>query len=311
MHDVVHARIPCSTLVLAVLLAVPPTIGHAEVASQSPRERSQVLLTEGDEAVERGELEAAISAYEGSYAVMSEIDRASYLGSISVRKAMEAFDQRVAREQHPAARRDLLLRQSTLLARFLDEVRAREGGTEDVGAEVLAELEAKQAEIDQALRAGPHEAAGSSDAPEHAPTTALRPTPDEPSLEPPIRTEPDRDRLGLGLTIGGSALVATGLGVSAGWWVVRRGARANADGGGDAFAEGMPARADYLEHADAVARKYLVAGSIVAGVGLATMIGGIVHLAVHRRRADAGATALRVVPFSSPTTGGVVLHGRF
>ena len=194
-------------------------------------------------------------------------------------------------------------------------MRARDGAAEEIGRDVIGELEDIQRTIDEALEAEepPPPTRGTAIAdpfpkPRREHGTIVDPfSADSP---PPHPSKPRRDPLGLGLAIGGGAVLVTGLGVSVGWWTVRSGARAKVDGGGEAYAEGTQARADYLAQADAYARKYLVAGSVVAGIGLATTVAGVAHLVVHRRRATRD-TALHVTPFSSPSVGGLVLHGRF
>jgi hypothetical protein len=302
------------SLVLATPLAMPPTDAVASsMAPASPRELSEALLTKGDAAADRGDFDAAISYYRASYYGLSEIDRASYLGSIPVRKAMAAFEQGVARQRDPAKRRQLLQSQRDLLARFLVAVRARAGAADEVGKDVIAELERMQRSIDEALAAEDYDIVDpfSRNAPKGGARVSFPVEVPPKTGQAPIPTKLHRDWIGLGLTIGGSTLLATGLGVSSGWWTVRSDAQANVDGGGEAYAEGTQARADYLARADAIARNYLVAGSILGGIGLATAVGGVVRLVVHRRRSSAQRTALHVVPLSSPTTGGLVLHGRF
>lgn len=304
-----------SSLALAVVVALSPVGAFASaLAPASPRDRSQVLLVEGDAALERGELDKAISMYSAAYYGLTKTDQASYVGSLPVRKAMEAYEHSVARVQEPTQRRALLERQRALLDEFLDGVATRPGAAEEIGAEVMAELEQARRSIDDAL--------ATLDAkPEPDPDAKPKPDPDpkpepEPEADPPLADptgdEPKRPRdwLGLGLTIGGSTLLATGAGVCVGWWTVRNGAQELVDGGGEGFAEGTQARADYLLKEDALARKYLIAGTVVAGVGLATAIGGVVHLALHRRRHPAP-TALLVAPLLAPTLTGVALHRRF
>jgi hypothetical protein len=304
-------RSRANRLVLAIVMAMSPTCAAASsMAPASARESSQDLLTEGDAAVELGDFDVAISKYRASYYRLSKADRASYLGSIPVRKAMAAFEQGVAEERDPAKRRQLLEDQRVLLAQFLLEVRARDGAAEEIGADLIAELEAIQRANDEALEAEGHSADPSSADSPPVPVVAPLATKETralPSDEPPASP---RDPIGLGLIIGGSALLATGLGVSVGWWTVRIGARAKVDGGGERFAEGTQSRADYLDTAHEKARKFLIAGPVIAGIGLATTLAGVAHLVVHRRRSTRD-MALHVTPFSSSTAGGLVLHGRF
>lgn len=298
-------------LALATVLAFPAAPSAAAIApAANPRECSQTFLVEGDAAVERGDLDEATAKYREAYHCLSMVDRASYMGSIPVRKAMAVFDQRVAQATDPQLRRQLLHDQRALLAELLLAVQARDA--EALGDDVLAELEATRRRLDDALATEEQDPIDDRDDESTTATTATTATTRGPSLNgtqdaPP---KPRLDRLGLGLTIGGSALLATGLGVSVGFWTVRSQAQANVDGGNPAFAEGTQARADYLAHTDAIARDYLIAGSVLAGVGLATAAAGVAMLVV-RRRADRSTTALRVTPVSTPTTAGLSLHGRW
>lgn len=313
-------------LVLAALVALAPTTALAAApAPASPRERSQVLLVEGDAAAERGELDEAISKYRSAYYGLSTSDQASYVGSLPVRKAMQAYEQAVARERDPAARRMLLERQRVLLDEFLDGVAARPGAVDEIGEDVMAELEVVRRGIAVMLAAKAHDDvvdspdAGDASGRAHDRTEATGPA------SPPSRPEPTnrrstaidqpvalgRDWLGLGLAIGGGTLVATGAGLCVGSWTIRKGARELVDDGGPGWAEGTDARAGYLADEDARARKLLISGSVVAGVGLATAVAGVVHVVVHRRRHGDRAAAMGVAPLLTSTATGVVLLRRF
>jgi hypothetical protein len=309
-----HPRAVLS-LVLGALLALPTTSALASTNAPTPRERSQILLAEGDVALEKGELEEAISKYRSSYYGLSAADQASYMGSLPVRKAMQAYEQQIAKEQDPGKRRALLQRQLVLLEEFLDAVTAKAGAVDEVGDDVIAELAETRRTIEAALAGPTKPEVPPVDPQNDASADPDQPTPETDQGSPPATTttdapKPPRDWLGLGLVIGGSTLLATGLGVTVGWWTIRNTAQANVDGNDD-FAEGTDARADYLAGEEDRARTFLIAGSVVAGVGLATTIGGVVRLVVHRRRATARTTAMHVVPILSPDTHGLVLQRRF
>lgn len=313
------------SLVLAALVALSPTAAPAgTLAPASPRERSQLLLVEGDAAAERGELDEAISKYRSAYYGLSTSDQTSYLGSLPIRKAMQAYERSVARERDPKARRRLLERQRGFLDEFLDGVAARPGAADEIGTDVMAELQVIRRGIDVMLEPGKQdvldpfatddEPAGERDRGNATsppgtrskvePTQARDPAVDEP-------VEPARDWLGLGLTIGGSTLLATGSGLCVGSWTIRKGARDLVDGGGSGYAEGTEARASYLAGEDERARKFLIAGAVVAGVGLATAVAGAAHLVLHRRHHVDRAAALHVAPWLTSTATGVVLQRRF
>lgn len=310
------------SLALGALLALPPGGASATALAPNPRQRSESLLAEGDAAASKQRWDEAISKYRASYYGLPPEDQASYLGSLPVRQAMRAYDQRVAQERDEGKRRALLRRQRVLLEEFLDAVAAKRGAAEEVGADVIAELEQLRRSIDEALD-GPPKADHSEADPEPESTDEIEPDDEEATSAPtdpagPVSPEPapasdsprpPRDWLGLGLVIGGSALLVTGVGVSVGWWTIRNTAQENVDAGGADFAEGTQARAKYLADEEARAKQFLIGGSVVAGVGLAAALGGVIHLALHRRSASSGSTAL--LPVLSPTAAGFVLKRRF
>jgi hypothetical protein len=316
------------SLALGALLALAPAPASATTLAPTARERSQVLLAEGDTDAANGAWDQAISKYRASYYGLTAEDQASYVGSLPVRKAMRAYAERIAKEQDPSKRRALLQRQRVLLDEFLDAVAAKDGATAEVGDEVIAELAETRRSIDAALEEP--KAEPPVDPQQDPSTDPAQPsaTEESPTGSTPTDTpKPPRDWLGLGLVIGGSTTLATGLGVTVGWWTIRNAAQDNVDAGGEDFAPGTQAREDYLASEEDRARKFLIAGSVVAGVGLATVIGGVIRLVVHRRRAASrraasrsaasrsaasrGATGMHVVPLLSPGAGGLALHGRF
>lgn len=309
-------------------IALPSFPALATTLAPGGRERGEALLAEGDADSAKGEWNEAISKYRASYYGLTRADQASYLGSLPVRKAMRAYQERIVQEQDPNKRRALLQQQAVLLEEFLDAVAAKPGAAEDVGKDVITELEQLRSSIDAELRPKlPEPAPGPSGgeeppSPDPGPGGGEEPPPPDPGPDPapdpippdsshPLADEPRRDWLGLGLVIGGSTALATGLGVSVGWWTVRTMAQENVDAGGEDFAPGTEARKTYLADEDARAKEFLIAGSVVAGAGLAIAIGGAVRLVVHRRRAPSRAAAFRVSPLLAPTAAGLVLHRRF
>lgn len=305
------------SLVLGAVLALssPPAFGLAPNA----RQQSERLLNEGDAAAAKERWDEAISKYRASYYGLPPEDHASYLGSLTVRQAMRAYAKRVAQEQDPAKRRSLLERQRVLLEEFLDAVAAKPGASAELGPDVIAELEETRRSIDAAL-APPKDDEPTEDVGPEPPTDPADPSTEanEDPVDPGGTTAPDgpkppRDWLGLGLVIGGSTLLATGMGVSVGWWTIRSGAQDEYDDDENCApgSEGHLTCLDYLEEEEARAKKFLIAGSVVAGVGLAAAIAGVVHVVIHRKRTSPRATALRISPVLSPTTAGVVLQRRF
>jgi hypothetical protein len=304
-------------LALGASLALPPAPALASTLAFAPstaRQQSERLLAEGDAALAKERWDEAISKYRASYYGLPTEDHASYLGSLPVRKAMRAYTERVAQEQDPGKRRSLLQRQRVLLEEFLDAVAAKPGATDEVGPEVIAELEETRRSIDAEL--DPPKPIEPTE-----PTTPTNPFPegdDDPDDPGDTKTitddaKPPRDWLGLGLVIGGSTLLVTGIGVSVGRWTIRSGAQDEYDADPNCApgSEGHLTCLAYLETEEARAKKFLIAGSVVAGVGLATAIAGVVHIVIHRKRSSSRATALRVAPVLSPTAAGLSLGGRF
>lgn len=303
-------------LLLGAVLAFPPATAAAHpfvtaVLAPTARERSQLLLAEGEAAYAKEHLEEAISKYRASYYGLSPDDQASYLGSLPVRKAMRSYDQLIASEQDPVRRRALLQSQRLLLGEFLDAVANKEGAAEEVGEDVIAELEEKRRSLDEVLDGVPKP----SD-PEPSPSPPLKPEVSprnpEPPTKPPITDQPPspkrkRDWLGLGLVIGGGTTLLAGGGVSIGYVSIRNGANATVR---DAMGDPDDDKA-YLDREYARAKKYLIAGSVIGGVGLAVVVGGAVRLALHRRRTSKDDTTLRLAPVLTPTTAGLTVHRRF
>lgn len=309
-------------IVLALALGAPPALAPTEaisaaIAPASERDQSQRLLAEGDVLQSKGEWSQALSKYRASYDVLRPEDQAAYFGSLPMRQAMLAYGRLIANEQDPAKRRSLLERQRVLLDEFLDAVAAKPGAAEDVGEEELAALQQTRREIQHALEGEqpPPDVPPQVPVPEDDPrptaeltSTSTPTTADRPS--PSVSPTPRRDWLGLGLVIGGSTTLAAGLGLGVGYFSIRSGAQALVDAGGEEYAPGTPAREDYLDREYGRAQKFLIAGSVVAGVGLGIAIGGIVRLVVHRRKASSD-IAMRVSPILTPTTAGLALHHRF
>lgn len=93
-----------------------------------------------------------------------------------------------------------------------------------------------------------------------------------------------------------------------GWWTVRNQAvaEANSQWGSD---PNSPARSEYLRAQWYRARRYLIAGSVLVSVGVATAATGTVFILIHRR--GMRDRALSLSPTLSPEGAGVQLLGRF
>jgi hypothetical protein len=297
----------CAAIQLALASSVflaPLALVAGSLEAPDPLERSQALLSAGDAALERGDSDAAIHEYERSYDELPEAHKASYLGSLTIRNTMQAYDRRISEEHDASVRRELLLRQRTLLDAYIVAVKTREGAVDEIGVDIMAELEESLRRIDDAIstleRARSDGALPSESRVTGAPAEAV---PDEPAIDAPLgpvspattSVEPPRARdwLGTSVVVAGSALFGAGVGVSIGYFTIRSTALALADAGGEDYAPGTDARAQYLAQEYDRAHRFLVAGSVVASIGLAAVVGGIVRLVVHRRRSSSRVPAGR------------------
>lgn len=305
-------------VLLATVVVMAPAHAAARAAAKPPsaEERSLAFVADGDAAYERGDYEEAITKYRAAYYGLGPEQRASYIGSLPVRNAMRAYALLLAERQD----RTVLERQLAFLAEFLESVAAQADGAQRVGPEALTELEAvrddvqhKLAMLSQAVapppdtQAGPTTTGDPLDPPPHDPPPHDPPPHDAP-LTDSLHAPPPRDWLGLGLLIGGGATAGIGLGVTSGWWTVRRQAEREAD---RVYGSGpSPVRTQYLTDEWHHARRYLIAGSVLATLGLATAGAGVVHILVRRARSRDD-VALGLGPALGPTTAGLRLHGRF
>lgn len=294
---------------MAVSLTTAASRAYAAPKRQ-PEGNSEGFVDQGDAAVTRGDYEEAIAKYSAAYYGLSADERASYMGSIPVRKAMEAYDLLFEQKKERA----VLDQQLAFLDRFLGDVESRPDGVERVGGELVSELKAVREAVEKkrATFDAPKD-------PEPEPPVASEPVggPTEPDLEPKPDPGPTSDEgsdrgaprnpLGIGLAVGGGVALGTGAGVMAGWWTVRNQAIDYADEE-PGYEEGTTARTDYLAREEARARKYLIAGAVVMGVGAAVAITGVVLVA---RKPGGKRKHVAIAPQLGPSNAGFVLSGRF
>jgi hypothetical protein len=303
---------------LALVVAAPAWPAFAAPGKRKPDsglERSQAFVEEGDAALERGDYEDAIAKYSAAYYGLDTDDRVSYIGSIPVRQAMRAYDLLVAQEQDRA----VLDRQLGLVTEFLENVKARPDGEERVTKEVVADLQAVRDAVEKKIAAlseasAPH----STDVPA-VPEPTPDPKPKAVTTPRPLTTEPGPNgrsdglpfreppsRVGIALAASGGVVLGTGAGVMAGWWTVRNQAVEYADDE-PGYEEGTPERDAYLAREEDRARKYLISGAVVVGIGAAVATTGVVLIALHRRKAK----QLAVAPQLDARHAGLVITGRF
>lgn len=309
-------------ITLACLVVVGGQPAHAGKGPKAPsaQERSAAFVADGDEAFERGDYEEAITKYRAAYYGLTPEQRTSYVGSIPVRNAMRAYALLLAERQD----RRVLEQQLGFLTEFLESVRGTDGGVTRVGEQVVAQLEQTRAEAEQKLAAlaqvvapppdpddeggggdegVPQETSGERSELDDEPEFSVGPEEEDDPLTRPAPLRP----LGLGLAIGGGVTAGIGVGVMTGWWTVRRQARAEADA---TWPEGSPTYQDYLRAQWYRARRFLIAGTVLTGVGVAAAAAGTVILLVQRNRA-ADDVALGLAPALGPEGTGIQLAGRF
>lgn len=311
---------------MASLLAA--MLSTAAVRVEVAPERSQAFVIEGDEALEQGDYEEAINKYRAAYYGLSASQRISYLGSLPVRNAMRAYDLLRAGAPDQAT----LQQQLGFLTEFLAGVEARDDGVERVGADVVAELQRIREDLERELAARPEESGagrpGGQPEPPEPPRESARmdelddalTVVEEPADEESAAMEASagdpaedgdrtrtRDWLGIGLAIGGGAIMGVGTGVMVGRWTIRRQALTKAD---QTDWPSAAYRTAYLDGQDLRAQRFLIAGIVVLGVGTATLTAGVVHILMWRRARPETAT-LRVYPQLGTKTLGFGLSGRF
>lgn len=301
----------CATALMIASLWAPPASARLMAPRCPPVQRSQAYVAEGDGALDRGDYQEAINKYRAAYYGLPPSERVSYVGSLSVRNAMQAFGLLFESKQDPV----VLRRQLGFLNEFLDQVAAQEGGVEKVGATVIETLEGVREQVEQKLAS-----LTKDDAPQPEPPPPAKaedaedqpPPPVQPPAPDPARREPERapNWLGIGLTAGGGVLTAVGAGVLVGWWTVRQQA-ANYVELTPEYGEGTDARADYLAQQQQDAQAFRIAGSVLVSVGAATLTGGVVYLLLRRQRARRSTETLTLRPHLGPRSAGVAVGRRF
>ncbi len=300
-----------TALTLALALATPATSAEA-APKRKTGATSEDPIEQGEEALARKDYEEAIAKFNAAYYGLPTDERASYVGSIPVRKAMEAYELWFAEAQDPA----ILQRQLALVKEFLKSVESSPEGVDQVGKEVVSELQAVRDAVEKKL-------ADISSPTIVEPEPKPEPEPDEVKPEPDPKgtpatngttgddlpdPRPARSRVGIGLAAAGGVVLGTGAGVMAGWWTVRNQATEYADNE-PGYEEGTPERAAYLRREEDRARKYLISGTVVMGVGAAVAVTGVVLIALHGRRGKQ--TPVAFAPQFDPHHAGFAISGRF
>lgn len=306
--------------VLALVGLVP---GDAAAAPRKPKsglDRSYAFVAEGDAAFDRGDYDEAIAKYSAAYYVLTSEERASYAGSIPVRNAMRAYDRQVAQDLG----RILLDRQLGFVTEYLETVKDHPDVPNPPTPEIIAELEDKRRKIEKkiaelsAVAAPDDEDSDASEDdgapapvtetdPEPSPSTDPTPTPEGNDTEATLPPDgPRPSKVGIALAASGGVLVGLGAGVFAGWWTVRNQAPGLADME-PGYEEGTMERETYLQREEDRARRYLVSGAVVMGVGVAVAATGVALILKNRR----SPRPLSLDPSFAPGHAGLALHGRF
>lgn len=280
-----------------------------------PIQRSQAYLVEGDEARDRGDYEEAINKYRAAYYGLPPNQRVSYVGSLSVRNAMEVFGSQFDKEQDPA----VLEQQLGLVNEFLVSVEAQDGGRERVGAEIVEILEEARDKAEQTLASltepdEPAEPATSPDMDAVDDAQQANQAEDNTSgSEADVVTAGPRrspNWLGIGLTAGGGLLTGVGAGVLVGWWTVRQQASNYVDLR-PGYEEGTEDRENYLDDQRKNAQSFRIAGAVLVSVGLASVTGGVVYLLLGRQQDRRGSETLTMRPSVLPRGAGLLVERRF
>ncbi len=288
-------------------------------------ERSRAFVNEGDVALEAGDYEEAVAKYTAAYYGLKADARASYAGSLPVRKAMRAYDLLVAQNLSRA----VLDRQLGFVTEFLESVKARPDGRERVGEAVIEELELERAKIEKKIAELSEVAAPGHEDDQDEPVEDPEPATDdaEPLEAEQEQTDPDpapgpvdQDKgeessgaraAGIGLAAGGGVLLGVGAGVLAGWWTVRSSAEDELDSAVNSnfgYEEGSAEREQYVADMNDRARGFLIGGVVTMGVGVGLAAAGVALLVKHRRSSG---PSLSLAPQLGPGRTGVVLRGRF
>jgi hypothetical protein len=279
-----------SVVAWAIALAPRPSL-----AAAAPADRER-LLTDAQEHRNAGDHRAAAESYADYYRALGD-DRTTTAGENAVLAATDAY-RSAWKADHDRA--DLLASQALLQAHIAD-FEATRGATEGEGVdEARLELQWVREQLETS----------EPDATPVPPTTVAEPDPtpaqigperppsDRPRDDPAKTTAPASPRLdrpGLALSITGGALTATGA-VLLGWgglWgpAVDRAADSAVPG------SNVPMNFDSAAWASdqrKTGTRMLIAGGVLAGVGLPLLVYGVVRLV--RGRRPVGTASLRFAP---------------
>ncbi len=289
----------------------PPT-AEAHVASPSTMERSQAFVEEGDEAFDDGDYREAIAHYRAAYDALTSADRVSYVGSIAMRNAMNAYAALLEREDDIIVVRNQL----NFLSEFLQEVEQHDA-QDAVGVDVLDELRELQATLEDRIELSRAQEHSDRSSPPpvlldpHGPSGV-----DVPPEDPTDSSPPQRDWVGVGLLLGGTALVGTGAALTISGLTIPDQARryANETPGFEeeeeiGLIEGSTARTEYLADEDARAQRFLTGGIVIVAAGIVTVAAGGLELIIRRRRGRSPDIAL--LPALGRSSASLSLRTRF
>ncbi len=273
------------------------------------------LIERGDAAAEAGRPAEAADAYSQYYASLPPQTRASPAGLFVVESAVESY--LLAYQATSDAR--LLHQAHALLDAFTTLVDAAHPGADKGWTEPAVALRKRVEELQSEAEPEPEPEPGPGPV---APSVPLEPTsapgPDEqPGPRPPVvdrdpvvELEPSdgassrRDRVGLGLAIGGGAVMAAGLGVLIAGTQYGPVAERRVDEDGP---ENFVDADGYIADAEDAGTTAMIVGGAVLAVGTAALTWGIVRL-VRRRRGTARTRFGALVGRDGP---GISIRGRF
>lgn len=294
--------VPAAAHPLAVGLAGAPTVPAL------PDKDANALLRAADESLERGDYATAAEGYSASYRALSLEQQRSALGGRTIALAYDAYREAWHRGRSPEplrAARGLLVEHIAVLDPGGKPAAIQEARHRLEWIEHLLELEEASAR-----------AATPVACPEPAPQEPLvcpdpthGPEGDAGEGSSPEDVAPRRnDPVGVALVAAGAVTLGGGVGLVVGGSRVLPAAQEQVRATGRDPDDPVPQDAAYLQVHEERGRNLMIAGGVVAGLGVAAATWGIVRLV--RRRAGGRASAERAVTVI-PSPRGILLRARF
>lgn len=308
-----------SAFIATLLILIPCAPSTATAAPRNSKDRAaeeavELFIQRGDQAMQEENYREAVNQYRAAYLGLDPERRASRLGSMPIRKAMNAYDALWEQDHDPAD----LSEQLALLDDFLTT--AKDTKTRSpVSTDVLDSLREQKSFLEQkigSLTAEPQQTDPPLDTTNEAPETKDGASDIEHSDDPPVGapesqpTEPFPQHVqtevtdhqpvsrqgrrplrtaGIVLLGTGGALTVAGIGVASVYWMAWSSAQRDAD---EFIAQHRTSihlekylldREEYLVAEDRSSRLYGITGAVLSGAGLSLVATGAVLLGRHRK----------------------------